>query len=91
MIGLGADEYRDQLADAALSLRGLSIEERDSIYSDRVRIVEAKENESPTELSSRSDNLWDAEMTAVMNGLSAEAELKEGDLIKVIRRERYWR
>jgi predicted Zn-dependent protease len=74
-----------------LSLRGLSIEERDSIYADRIRIEEAEEHESLSELSSRSDNLWDAEMTAVMNGLSAEAELKEGDLIKVIRRERYWR
>ena len=91
VIGLGVDEYRDQLRDAVLSLRGLSIEERDSIYSDRIRIAEAEENESLTELSSRSDNLWDDEMTAVMNGLSVDADLEEGDLIKVVRRDRYWR
>ena len=91
VIGLGADEYRDQLGDAAFSLRGLSIEERDSIYSDRIRIAEAEENESLTELSFRSDNLWDDEITAVMNGLSADAELDKGDLIKVVRRGRYWR
>jgi predicted Zn-dependent protease len=91
VIGLGVDEYRDQLRDAALSLRGLSIEERDSIYADRIRIEAAEGHESLSELSSRSDNLWDDEMTAVMNGLSVDAELEEGALIKVVRRDRYWR
>ena len=91
VIGLGADKYRDQLRDAALSLRGLSLEERDSIYADRIRIEEARENESLSELSSRSDNLWDDEMTALMNGISVDAELEDGALIKVVRRDRYWR
>ena len=91
VIGLGVDRYREQLRDAALSLRGLSIEERDSIYADRIRIEEAEEHESLSELSSRSDNLWDDEMTAVMNGLSVDAELEEGARIKVVRRDRYWR
>ena len=91
VIGLGVDEYRDQLRDAALSLRGLSIDERDSIYADRIRIAEAEEHESLSELSSRSDNLWDDEMTAVMNGLSVDTELEEGALIKIVRRDRYWR
>jgi hypothetical protein len=90
VIGLGADEYCDQLENAAFSLRELSLEERGSIYSDRIRIAAAQENESLTELSSRSSNLWDDEMTAVMNGLSTDAVLEEGTLIKVVRRDRYW-
>ena len=90
VIGLGADEYCDQLENAAFSLRELSLEERGSIYSDRIRIAAAQENESLKELSSRSSNLWDDEMTAVMNGLSTDAVLEEGTLIKVVRRDRYW-
>ena len=91
VIGLGADEYCEQLGNAAVSLRELSIEERDSIYSDRIRIVAAEKNERLTKLSFRSSNLWNDEMTAVMNGLSVDAELEEGALIKVVRRDRYWR
>ncbi|SVA44894.1 uncharacterized protein METZ01_LOCUS97748, partial [marine metagenome] len=91
VIGLGTDEYCDQLENAAFSLRELSLGERGSIYSDRIRIAAAQENESLTELSSRSGNLWGNEMTAVMNGLSTDVVLEQGALIKVLRRGLYWR
>ena len=91
IIGFGADEFRDELGDAVLSLHNPSAEERESIVNYRLRIVEAEPGESLAQLKIRVDSTLSDELTAVINGLQTSVPLDEGALIKVIRAERYRR
>ncbi|MEM9303083.1 MAG: M48 family metalloprotease [Pseudomonadota bacterium] len=89
VIGFGADRYRDVLQGAALSMRNLTEEERESIAGLRVRIVEAQASESLDALAERSDSVVSAQAIAVINGLDAGGELPTGQAVKVILREPY--
>jgi predicted Zn-dependent protease len=91
IIGFGADNFRDQLGEAVLSLHNPSAEEREAIVNYRLRIVEARAGESLTELKIRSENILSDELTAIINGLPLNAPLDEGTLVKVIRAEVYRR
>jgi hypothetical protein len=88
IIGFGADEFRDELREAVLSLHNPSAEERGSIFNYRLRIVEAGAGESLAELKFRSENTLSDELTAIINGLPMNLPLDEGVLIKVVRAER---
>ena len=91
LVGFGADEFRDQLRDAVLSLHNPGTEERAAIFNYRLRIVEARAGESLTELKIRSENILSDELTAIINGLPMQAQLDEGALVKVVRAEVYRR
>jgi predicted Zn-dependent protease len=91
LIGFGADEFREQLGDAVLSLRNPSAEEREAIFNYRLRIVEAGAGESLTELKIRAKNILSDELTAIINGLPMNLPLDEGALIKVVRADRFRR
>lgn len=88
-IGLGADEYRDLLGDTARSLRALTQEERESIYGYKLNIVAARQDETFAAISTRTDNALSEELTAVINGLPSDGLLEDGELIKVVRKEKY--
>jgi predicted Zn-dependent protease len=91
LIGFGADEFRDPLGDAVLSLHHPTAEEREAIVNYRLRIVEAQAGESLTELKLRSGNLLSDELTSIVNGLPMNELLGEGALIKVVRAEAFRR
>ena len=81
--------HQGSFRSAARSFRALSPEERQSIAGEKLRIVVAQGGESLTELTLRTRNSWSVQKTAVMNGLFAKAELREGQLIKIARKEPY--
>jgi len=89
LIGAGADQYKEDLRKAVLSLRPLTSEERNSIIGIRLRIATAQAGETLTELSQRTGNVWKADYTAMINNFPENEKLEEGQLIKIAREEQY--
>ena len=89
LIGLAAEEHRAQLRATALSFRKLSPEERESIQGYRLRIEAARADESLVMFGDRTDNVVRTDLIAVMNGLSDDVLLDEGQLVKIVRKEVY--
>jgi predicted Zn-dependent protease len=83
------DRYQTPFIDVALSMRSLTATERASIDEERLRIVEARADESVADLVDRTEALWNVEQTAVANALDADAPLGEGQRIKVPIAQRY--
>lgn len=88
LIGLAPEKHREALRDAALSLRPLTDVERGAITGKRLRIVSARAGERLENLG-RSGNVWSPAYTALMNGLDMDANLSEGQLVKIAREERW--
>lgn len=89
MIGLAPEAKRHLLRDAALSFRAITAEERQAVQAARVRVVAAKEGETIEQLSKRTGNALASSLTAVINGLQVDGELKEGQRVKIVRKEPY--
>lgn len=89
LIGVGADQYRPMLKETALSLRPLTVEERNAITSLRLRIVAANAGETLAELGERTGNAWKPDYTAMINNIPIDQKLQAGELIKIARREKY--
>jgi predicted Zn-dependent protease len=89
IVAVGADRYRDELREAALSLRDMTAEERRSIVAYRIRIATAEDGEDMEALSARTDNVFSAALTAAINGLPSEIDLDAGALIKILSKESY--
>jgi len=87
LIGVGPDRYRETLRDAALTLRPLTDLERKAVTGKRLRIASARAGERLEELGARTGNVWSPAYTAIANELQPEAVLKEGQLIKIAKRE----
>ncbi len=88
LIGLAPEKHRETLRNAALSLRPLTEIERSSVTGKRLRVVPARQGERLENLSARTGNAWSPAYTALVNGLSAEAALAEGQLVKIARIEK---
>ncbi|MBW2267366.1 MAG: M48 family metalloprotease [Deltaproteobacteria bacterium] len=82
-ITLGQKSRSGIFANVARSFRPLTSRERRSIRETRLRVVPALASESLGELSSRTRNAWNLQQTAVMNALFADAQLEEGQLVKI--------
>ena len=82
-IGLAPERYRPVLRETALSFRPLTAKEKASIRETRLRVVPARSGETLQQISKRTNNVWDVNVTAVVNGLDADQKLKKGQLIKV--------
>jgi predicted Zn-dependent protease len=89
ILAAGADDYRDQLRDTALSLRELTTDERKSIMVLRIRTATVEAGEDLAGLSARTGNQFSPELTAAVNGLADDAELAEGELIKILKHQPY--
>jgi len=87
LIGLSPETHREALRNGALSLRPLTDVERSAVTGKRVRIVAARGGERLENLSARTGNAWTPTYTALVNGLDAEADLKDGQLVKITRLE----
>ena len=83
LIGLAPEKHREALKNAALSLRPLTDVERRSVTGKRLRIATARPGERLENLSARTGNVWTPAYTALVNGLDAEADLKDGQLVKI--------
>jgi predicted Zn-dependent protease len=89
LIGLGPEKHREALRNAALSLRPLTDVERGAVTGKRLRIVAARPGERLENLGARSGNVWPPAYTALVNGLKVDADLSEGQLLKIAREERW--
>lgn len=81
--------HRGVFRSVARSFRPLAPEERASITETRLRVVEARAEETLPALGARTGNVWNVQHTAVMNGLFTDASLAEGQLVKVAVEEPY--
>ena len=89
MIGMTTERHQELLRKTALSFRQLSSKERSSIKETRIRIVSAREGESLKRLSQRTKNVWNPQRTALMNGISEQEPLKQGQLLKIAVSQKY--
>jgi predicted Zn-dependent protease len=89
IVGVGADDYREQLRDTALSLRDMTDEERAAVVVYRIHTVSAEAGETLEQLAIRTNNAFSVELTAAINGLAADSELDAKSLIKILRKEPY--
>ncbi|MDJ0848272.1 MAG: M48 family metalloprotease [Myxococcota bacterium] len=69
--------------NVARSFRPLSPSQLASIRETRIQIVQANEGETFAELSRRTNNEWNLQETAVMNGFFANTRLEAGTAVKV--------
>ena len=58
-------------------------EERDSVQVSRLELARAKAGETIPEFSARTGNVYDLHPTAIANGISVDARLEEGQLLKI--------
>jgi predicted Zn-dependent protease len=81
--------YEGAYANLMRSFKPLTPQQKQSVYENRVHIVEAHEGESLTALSRRSNNEWDIQTTAVFNDVFANEPLRGGEAVKVSLSHRY--
>lgn len=89
MLGLAQATKTELLRNTAFSVRTLTPEERNSIDIHTLRIREASAGESIEDFNNRTGNVWDAQITAIMNDIKPGTTLSEGQLLKVALKEDY--
>ena len=89
LIGIGPDTHKSDLEATAASLRALNKEEKESFTINFMRTVEAKNNESIEQLSKRTGNLLNLELTRIINSKSENEKFKHGELVKIVREYPY--
>lgn len=88
-VGMSYLSKADTISMIHESIRKLSNQERNSLKTQKIKIVEAKAGERLVELVNRTENVLDIEFVAIINGIESEYELKEGQLIKIVVEEPY--
>ena len=83
--------YQGLFRKVARSFRPLDEAERNSIQVTRMRLLAAREGETLSEVSARSQNTWDLNETAVANAVFIDSVLEAGWLVKVAVDEPYHR
>jgi predicted Zn-dependent protease len=82
-LGLAADRVLPRGDVFIRSFRSLSPEDRAAIEVRRLRLATAREGESLADFSQRTGNDWDAQRTAIANGMFASDRLAQGQLLKI--------
>ncbi len=85
----GFARYTGVFRGFARSFRSLRESEAASIEEVRLRIAKVREGEDLAALSERTENTWDLNRTAVVNGLTLGEPLVYGTLVKVAVQEPY--
>ena len=88
MAGVGQGPYQEALRASVLTLRPLKADERASIKALHMRIETARGGESLEAFCKRTGNVFQPELTAVLNDLDGKP-LKQGQLLKTARYEAY--
>jgi predicted Zn-dependent protease len=71
------------------SFRPLTRTERSNFTITRLRLARARQGESLQSFISRTDCVWTDEQVAAANGIQTNTVLKDGQLLKITKRERY--
>jgi len=89
MIGITPERHKEDLRRTALSFRQLTPEERSSIEETLIRVVSAQEDEDLNHLCRRTNNVWNPQITALMNGITEQQPLKQNQPVKIAVKEKY--
>ena len=81
--------FQPVLEAVAGSFRPLTAHERAGITEKRIRLITARNGETIEVLAASSHSAWKAEEVAVVNGIAAATQLREGQMLKVAVEERY--
>jgi predicted Zn-dependent protease len=81
--------HRPTFEQTASSFREPSAAEVAELHEDRLRLLEARANETVSALTARADTTWSLERLAAANGMRPGDRLEAGVLVKLSRRERY--
>lgn len=89
VMGVSYTNHTESVTAIVNSMRKLTDEEKSGITGLKIRVAIAQNGETIEKLSSRTNNTWDAELTALMNGLEPNTVLKQGQVIKISVEEPY--
>jgi predicted Zn-dependent protease len=89
LLGVAKVSNGELLRNTALSIRNLTNKERSSIHMHTLRVRNARAGESIAEFNTRTGNVWNAEITAIMNNIDQDEVLDDGQLMKIAIREPY--
>lgn len=89
-IGIAPDTHFELLKESAKSIRPLNQAELSSIEIMKIRIKKAQKGESLADFCERVDNIINPELTAIINDIDINHELKEGQLVKIISNEKFY-
>jgi predicted Zn-dependent protease len=90
LIGFAPKALESELQKTVLSLRALTSAERKAIEVLTIRIVQANNNETLEELSKRTNNVVNTNITSIMNGLEENIKLNKEQAVKIIMKEKYF-
>jgi len=82
--GISPKENYSLIKNATKSLRILTQDKKRSIMQKHLKVVTTKENENITELSKRTGNKLDPELTAIINSIDGQAKINKGKQIKIV-------
>jgi predicted Zn-dependent protease len=80
---MSAEKYLGRTLSTARSFRPLSLREKRSIKTLRLRSVEARRGENVIELTRRTGNAWSPATTAVNNGIFVDHRFEGGERVKI--------
>ncbi|MCB2220971.1 MAG: M48 family metalloprotease [Bacteroidetes bacterium] len=83
LIGLSTMKYESMVQSAAESIRNLTTEEKESISGWKLRSEKAIAGETIADFCRRTGNMWNAERTALMNGINVEEPLRDEQVLKI--------
>jgi len=84
-----ANRYLGQILLAARSFRPISDRSRSQIRVKRLHVVLVRPGEDVVQLGERTGNAWTPTETALMNGMLGNEVFEGGELMKILRSERF--
>ena len=87
--GISPKEKYSFIKNVTKSLRVLTEDEKNSIMQKHLKIVTANGNETITELSKRTNNKLNPELTAIINSIDGQKKIEKGEQIKIVVEELY--
>jgi predicted Zn-dependent protease len=83
------EKYASTFRQMVKSFRPLTRTERTSFSITRLRLAPARQGETLQGFITRTDCIWTEAEVAAANGIQTNAVLKDGQLLKIAKRERY--
>jgi len=90
-IALGTESFFPTLEKVSGSIRPLTTQEEEAIHIMRLRIVRTRRGDTLESLGKREKNQWSPAFTAIANGLPEDVVFTEGEPLKIVRKEPYFR
>jgi len=87
--GISPKENHSIVENATKSLRILTEDEKNSIMQKHLSLVIANGDENIAQLSKRTGNKLDPELTAIINSIDPKEKIKKGEQIKIVVEELY--